>query len=142
MSNVRPHILVNKACPVVLRETNAARELLVFEHPLAGIQLVKGTIEPGESPEHAALRELSEESGISLASSLRTLGTWSSGHKDQLWSFWVCEPKNQPPNTWVHRAADDGGHLFRFFWHPLFGEPSEQWHPVYQRALRFIQNAV
>jgi len=135
-------MLVNKACPVVLRETTATRELLVFEHPLAGVQLVKGTIEPGEPSEHAALRELAEESGISLASSVRTLGTWSSGHKDQVWSFWVCEPRVSPPDNWVHRAADDGGHLFRFFWHPLFGEVSGQWHPVYQRALRFIQNAV
>ena len=133
---------MNKVCPVVLRETFEVAELLVFQHPLAGIQLVKGTIEPGELPEHAALRELSEESGISRASNVRTLGTWPSGHKEQVWSFWVCQPRTPPPNNWVHRAADDGGHLFRFFWHPLFGAPSEQWHPVYQRALRFIQNAV
>jgi 8-oxo-dGTP pyrophosphatase MutT (NUDIX family) len=135
-------MLVNKACPVVLRETIAARELLVFEHPLAGIQLVKGTIEPGEPAERAALRELSEEFGISLTSSVRELGTWASGHKGQVWSFWVCEPLTPPPDNWVHPAVDDGGHLFRFFWHPLFGEVSGQWHPVYQRALRFIQNAV
>ena len=135
-------MLVNKACPVVLRETAAAKELLVFEHPLAGIQLVKGTIEPGELPERAALRELCEESGIALASSVRTLGAWSSGHRDQVWSFWVCQPHTPPPENWVHRTADDGGHLFRFFWHPLFGEVSELWHPLYQRAIRFIQNTV
>ena len=134
-------MFVNKACPVVLRETLGAKELLVFEHPLAGIQLVKGTIESGELPERAALRELSEESGISMASSVRTLGTWSSGHKDQVWSFWVCRPHTPPPDSWVHRAADDGGHLFRFFWHPLFSEVPERWRSVYQRALRFIQNA-
>jgi 8-oxo-dGTP pyrophosphatase MutT (NUDIX family) len=134
-------VLVNKACPIVLRSTSAARELLVFEHPLTGIQLVKGTIEAGESPEHAALRELSEEAGISSASCVRTLGTWSSGHEDKTWSFWLCEPSAPLPESWVHHAPDDGGHLFRFFWHPLFGAVSEQWHPVYQRALHFVQNA-
>ena len=107
MSNVRPRVPANKACPVVLR-TRGSREILVFEHPLAGIQLVKGTIELGESPEAAALRELGEESGITSASWVRSLGTWSS---------------------------------FRFFWHPLFGAVSSQWHPLFQQALRFIQNA-
>jgi ADP-ribose pyrophosphatase YjhB (NUDIX family) len=74
MSNVRRHMLVNKACTIVLRETLAAKELLVFEHPLAGVQLVKGTIEPGELPEHAALRELCEESGICPAFATLELG--------------------------------------------------------------------
>ena len=34
-------------------------EVLVIEHPLAGIQLVKGTVEQGESVNDAAARELS-----------------------------------------------------------------------------------
>ena len=49
-------MFVRNACPV-FRETVAALKLPVFEHPLAGIQLVKGTIEPAELPEGAALRD-------------------------------------------------------------------------------------
>jgi hypothetical protein len=37
----------NKACPVILRRRNQL-EILLFEHPLAGVQLVKGTIERSE----------------------------------------------------------------------------------------------
>lgn len=36
-------------------------DVLAFEHPSGGRQLVKGTIEPGEAPEEAAVRELFEE---------------------------------------------------------------------------------
>lgn len=55
---------VDKVCPVVLRQGNEGTEILVFRHPLAGVQLVKGTREAGESIAQAALRELAEESGI------------------------------------------------------------------------------
>lgn len=34
----------NKACPVVLRHSTEL-EILAFRHPLAGLQLVKGTVE-------------------------------------------------------------------------------------------------
>jgi len=56
--------LIEKVVPVVFREINNNLEILVFRHPLAGIQIVKGTVEHQEQLEHAALRELYEESGI------------------------------------------------------------------------------
>jgi hypothetical protein len=38
---------------------------------------------------------------------------------------------------------DDGGHLFRFFWHPLFANvDAEQWRAVFRGALDFIRKAV
>ena len=43
-------------------------KLLVFRHPFhpeAGIQVPAGTIEPGESPQEAVLREAHEETGFS-----------------------------------------------------------------------------
>ncbi|MFP4601167.1 MAG: NUDIX domain-containing protein [Persicimonas sp.] len=42
--------------------------LLVFEHPMAGIQLPAGTVEPGEDPVTAAAREVFEESGLAVTS--------------------------------------------------------------------------
>jgi 8-oxo-dGTP pyrophosphatase MutT (NUDIX family) len=59
-----PDLLATKACPVVVRIIDGMEHLLVFNHPLAGYQRVKGTIELGERPSHAAVRELAEESGI------------------------------------------------------------------------------
>ena len=55
---------IQKVVPVVLRVQNAETQILVFHHPLAGIQIVKGTVELNEMLEEAALRELFEESGI------------------------------------------------------------------------------
>jgi hypothetical protein len=37
---------MKKACPIVLRNRNNHQKILVFKHPLAGIQLVKDTVEP------------------------------------------------------------------------------------------------
>jgi len=48
--------LAHKACPVVFRDPSM-QQILAFEHPSAGLQLVKGGIEPGENPRAAALRE-------------------------------------------------------------------------------------
>lgn len=54
---------VDKACAVVLRDRGVL-EILAFEHPLAGLQLVKGSVEAGESTCATAVRELMEEAGI------------------------------------------------------------------------------
>lgn len=56
--------LIEKVVPVIFRNINQTTEILVFKHPIAGIQIVKGTVEVNEELETAALRELYEESGI------------------------------------------------------------------------------
>jgi 8-oxo-dGTP pyrophosphatase MutT (NUDIX family) len=73
----------NKACPILFRDPGFSR-ILVFKHPSTGVQLVKGTIESGEPPADAALRELREEAGISNAKVDRDLGTWVSGFENQI----------------------------------------------------------
>lgn len=134
---MNPH--PNKACPVVLRRSAGALEILAFEHPLAGCQLVKGTIEEGESVEAAALRELAEESGIAHAQISRPLGLWHSGFQEQVWAFVECMAEPPLPNAWHHSAPDDGGHTFRFFWHPLaLPADPHRWHAVFREALGFI----
>ncbi|HFQ5285741.1 TPA: NUDIX domain-containing protein, partial [Vibrio vulnificus] len=88
-----------KVCPVVLRKSGNYRELLLFEHPLADVQLVKGTLESSDiSIESAALRELKEESGLSSVSSAHYLGCWESGFQNQLWHFVLCEIDQELPN--------------------------------------------
>ncbi|ETZ10244.1 DNA mistmatch repair protein MutT [Vibrio parahaemolyticus M0605] len=82
--------MIDKVCPVVLRKKN--QEILLFQHPLAGIQLVKGTVETfDESYITAAKRELAEESGIAHIISARYLGSWDSGFQNQAWHFVLCE---------------------------------------------------
>jgi 8-oxo-dGTP pyrophosphatase MutT (NUDIX family) len=57
-----------KTTAVVLRESSAGKEVLVFDHPLEEggvmLQLPAGTIEIGEEPEAAAVRGLLEETGL------------------------------------------------------------------------------
>lgn len=127
----------NKACPVILSNPASPR-ILLFRHPLAGVQLVKGTIETGETPAHAALRELHEESGITSASIVRDLGCWDAGHPDQIWSFQLCAPQAPLPEQWTHHTLDDHGHVFSFFWAPLDDLPFADCHPVFRRALQYL----
>ncbi len=61
---------VEKVAAFVTRDSRPgdanSRELLVFQHsnPLAGIQIPAGTVEIGESPLDAVLREVTEETGL------------------------------------------------------------------------------
>jgi 8-oxo-dGTP pyrophosphatase MutT (NUDIX family) len=134
-------IAAHKACPVVFRDASM-RQILAFEHPAAGLQLVKGRIEPGEDARAAALRELEEEAGIgpSATAIAEDLGTWQSGHKDDVWSFHLCTFAPTLPERWTHVCEDDGGHEFKFFWHDVNEEADEKWMPQYRRALEAIRD--
>lgn len=55
---------VEKVTAFVTRERNGARELLLFRHPTAGIQIPAGTVEDGETPEAAVIREVYEETAL------------------------------------------------------------------------------
>ncbi|KDN98825.2 MULTISPECIES: NUDIX hydrolase [Pseudomonas] len=130
-------MLPDKACAVVFSSTPHPR-LLLFRHPLAGVQLVKGSIETGETPAQAALRELAEESGISAATIVDDLGCWDAEHLGQTWSFQLCRASGPLPEQWSHQTLDDHGHVFTFFWAGLEHLPLADCHPVFQRALRFV----
>ena len=102
---------------------------------------MKGTIEPGEEHEAAALRELHEESGIDSATIRRHLGIWDLGYKEQIWTFYLCDADGLD-NEWTHRTEDDGGQDFQFFWHPINTNADDEWHPVYRRAIEWLRNGV
>ena len=53
-----------KVTAFILHRKKSGRELLLFEHPSFGIQVPAGTVEVGEDPQAAALREGGEESGL------------------------------------------------------------------------------
>lgn len=55
---------IEKVTGFVTRPSEAGYDLLLFEHPYAGIQIPAGTVEAHETPEEAVLREVSEETGL------------------------------------------------------------------------------
>ena len=67
-------IVIEKVTAFVTRPTEAGLELLLLEHPFAGIQIPAGTVED-ETPEEAVLREVAEETGIDSATIGRYLGS-------------------------------------------------------------------
>ncbi|MFO1303039.1 MAG: NUDIX domain-containing protein [Burkholderiales bacterium] len=131
---------VRKAVPIVLRGEGDAIDILVFDHPRAGTQLVKGTIEPGESSSEAAVRELWEESGITATRFARDLGVWPSPKGP--WHFHEVLVAGVLPENWEHFTKDGGGKLFRFRWHRLVEEAPATWHPIHRDALAFVLAAL
>ena len=56
--------VVQKVTAFIVRERGGLKELLVFKHPTAGIQIPAGTVEAGEDIETAVKRETYEETGL------------------------------------------------------------------------------
>ncbi len=67
--------ILHKVTAFVTRQRGEAAELLVFRHPTAGVQLPAGTVELGEAPEAAVLREAAEETGLPGLTIVRKLGS-------------------------------------------------------------------
>ncbi|MDM0085805.1 MULTISPECIES: NUDIX domain-containing protein [unclassified Variovorax] len=118
---------IPKACACLV---DARGRLLVFRHPEDGnMQLPKGTIEPGESPEAAVRRELLEESGIAHTGALESLGTLArrceagvegNTHRHaQLWHLFLMRAEQPLPETFEHTASgspEEDGLVFAFRW--------------------------
>ncbi|SDB81328.1 NUDIX hydrolase [Acinetobacter boissieri] len=132
--------VVEKVVPIIFRNFNQNIEILVFRHPIAGIQIVKGTVEANEKLEDAAIRELYEESGISSASIDSYLGLHHPSELKANWHVFVCHTTEDLKDSWVHSCNDDGGLEFNFFWHPLAEEPTDEWHQIFKELLEFIKS--
>lgn len=61
--------VVEKVTAFITRHAVGGEELLLFAHPFAGNQIPAGTVEVGETPETAVLREAAEETGLTQLSS-------------------------------------------------------------------------
>lgn len=132
-------VAVQKVCPLVVRYTGAATQLLAFEHPQLKNQFVKGTIDPGESAEVAAHRELLEESGLQATAKPVLVGGCDHLPDNNYWYFYLCTVDGKLPDTWVYLTQDDGGHIFRFFWHSLADPLDDNWHPLFHAVYDFVQ---
>ncbi|MDQ3247710.1 MAG: NUDIX domain-containing protein [Chloroflexota bacterium] len=133
------NLYVHKVCPVILRKQAKTWQILAFRHSSAGTQLVKGTLEAGERPEAAVLRELAEESGIDAAVVIEKIGELDLHEAQQHWHLFLCQPAVAPPEQWAFFTADDGGLLFQFFWHTLEEELDASWHPIFRSPLAYIR---
>ena len=65
---------IEKVTAFITRPVGDTHELLLFEHPAAGIQIPAGTVEVDETPAAAALREAAEETGLAAFTSLQYVG--------------------------------------------------------------------
>ena len=106
--------------------------LLVFTHPdspEAGTQVPGGTLEPGEMPEDAALREAIEETGLAglrlsifLGELRRDMSDFGLDEMHHRYYFHVwCD--EEPPESWQHgefAPSDASGRIdpipFDFYW--------------------------
>ncbi len=77
-----------------------------------------------------------EEAGLRVVWPTRLLGEARIGA--QHWSFVRCESPPLPRH-WMHWCSDGGGHVFRFFWHPLDALQLDGWHPDFQAALHLLR---
>lgn len=130
-----------KVCPVVTRERDGYTQLLLFRHPQEGVQLVKGSVEPGETTAAAALRELREESGIEDALIDFKMGEKIFPTYQQAWTFYKMkiEGARALPDEWQFFAEEDGGLLFEFFWQSIHEALDTPYPDLYDEARLFIR---
>jgi len=116
-----------------------SQRLLVLRHPYAaeaGIQVPAGTVEADEFPEAAALREASEETGLSglrlagfLGEHIRSMADFGLAETHHRY-FYHLLIGGEPPTTWRHAEMhpSDGTTepiTFEFFWVDLLRETPE-----------------
>ena len=70
--------IVQKVTAFIIRERNGVKELLVFKHPTAGVQIPAGTVEKGEDIETAVIRETYEETGLQFVEIENYLGCFEN----------------------------------------------------------------
>lgn len=104
-------------------------DLLVFRHvdfPEAGIQVPGGSVDPGETPERAAVREACEETGLNALEVVRFVGetifsqTVSGQEKVMRRFFYHLHCAQETPPRWLagERNPSDGtmAKVFECYW--------------------------
>ncbi len=121
--------VVQKAFALLVRPSDTVGEVLLFEHVDGTIHIPKGTVDPGEDPRTACVRELGEETGVwdgSVVEQLPAMGVKRSWDERQLWFSFVIECPRELPDQWDHVAegsSDEAGLVFRCHWVPLTEAP-------------------
>ena len=113
----------------VVAYITAGRRLLVFEHvrfPEAGVQVVQGTVEEGETPKDAVMREAEEETGLKGLTFIGFLGCEEyelcrcGSHGRQQSSYYHLGLEGPPVELWRHNEehpSDGSAPIeFEFYW--------------------------
>jgi 8-oxo-dGTP pyrophosphatase MutT (NUDIX family) len=100
---------IGKVAAIVLREGRAGAEVLVFDHPLEEggfmVQVPAGTIEPGEAPDVAVMRELLEETGVNggLVALADVQDEEWEGEKRRRWVY-LLHPLESTMDAWDYEC--------------------------------------
>ena len=142
---------LRKALAAVVRRCPTGHEVLVFRHPSTSVQLPKGTVEDGETIAEATLRELAEESGLSLDAEPQLLGSWrrlldgrfgeAPTHDLHVWHVSLIEAPAGLPHSWSHRATgseEEEGLEFDYHWLPLDEALACQLHPLFAEVVQML----
>jgi hypothetical protein len=143
-----------KVIPCLLREHNAATQLLAFLNPppLEDFQLPIGPAESTENLEAAALRHLLEVTGIGKAKIMARIGTLEvirpadpatgSPQERQFWKVFHVDTSEALPETWSHSAHRPPTDMaLRYFWQDLHNEASHIPTP-FQSVLKLVRSYV
>ncbi|WP_430788041.1 NUDIX hydrolase [Virgibacillus flavescens] len=113
---------LRKAYGYVSRIKNGTPQVLVFRHSIkeSGIQIPKGTIELGEEPFHAVIREVQEETGLVdfQVEELIKQDKWEFKGKVYERFFYKINIE-EDRETWDHAPTGGGsedGLIFSYFW--------------------------
>ena len=106
--------------------------MLVCEHrghAEAGVQVIAGTVEPGESVEAALWREIEEETGLGRGRLRleRTLGESDGEEPDEHWHGFELAPLFDLPERWSHTVGGEGedkGMVFDYYWLKFSAHPN------------------
>ena len=117
---------VEKAYAYVTRFVEEPCDLLVFSHRNrdAGVQVPKGTVEPGEEPREAVVREIREESGLTELHRIEYLvtDTWEHPSRGRYRRHFFHVEVDHERERWSHSVSgggEDDGLVFEYRWQGL-----------------------
>ncbi len=147
--------VVRKVCACVVRQGGGGPEVLVFDHPSAGTQLPKGTLEPNEDATDGVLRELAEETGVVSVDLVAQFGRWvrfagagpdeKGAMERHEWELFLLRPTSPLPASWTHAAvgsAEESGKMFRCRWVTVEDDLSGELHPLFAPVSGLLQKVV
>ena len=111
---------VGKVVAFVTRNGPTGAELLVFDHPNAGVQVPAGTLEAAENPLDGARREAWEETGLADLRLVAPLGQCNDGPGGEIVRhFFHFGSEMETAEDWWVVSPDGGGLCWHCRWAPL-----------------------